>query len=395
MSQSGATDTTTQVISRRGRAKDRLEEVAAEHPDVPRLVILKTDVQRRGVHYTGSALRLLDPSLHQVTGTPIPGSRDGRLRPCPESLLMRDGSSILTAPTPLEEDPYWVDGIEGRLWLRDGGDPIEEVEYWPRPDYYGRLTAKGVDYRHIASARPQGLHISLGPARLDPEDVAEVVGDALREPGRFSALVIIAGSDPRGPEPFDREVDHCIEILRAIGRNFQNPAFPSQLNGSAYSRRQLERLHARTGLMSYTADLEVLDPGLFQRLRPDKARWVDYDEWKRRLVEAVAVFGRGRVGTGILAGMELGGPHGYATEEEALGRNLDQAEWLAERGVTTVFSLWKPPSGSFQGNASLDFLIQLAKGFHRIRRSHGLTVEYGDYRRGGNHPDLDLDRLQN
>lgn len=414
--------------SRRQGEKNRLDDVAAEHSDVPRLIILKTDVQRRGVHYTDAALRLLDPSLHQVTGTHIRGSRDGQLHPRPESLLLRDGSSIITTPTPLEQDPYVVDGIDGLLWLRDGGDPIEEVEYWPRPDYYGRKTEKGLAYRNIVSARPQRLCIfpyrhcnfanegevcqfcdmvnqtkkgsrELGiPVRLDPEDVAEVVGAAIREPGRFSTMLLTAGSDPRGAEPFDREVDYYIEILQAIGRNFKAPKFPSQLIGTAFTKKQLERLYTQTGLMSYTSDLEVLDQRLFEWICPGKARWVGYQDWKKRLVDAVDIFGRGRVGTGIVAGVELARPNGHASEEEALARNLDEAQWLAQRGVTSVFIVWNPLPGTPLGdqrNASLDYYIRLAKGFHAIRKAHGLSVDFDDYRRCGNHPDTDLSRLLN
>ena len=54
-----------------------LDEVARKYPDVPRLLILKTDVQRRGAHYTDEAIELLDPVRHQSTGTHIFGTRDG------------------------------------------------------------------------------------------------------------------------------------------------------------------------------------------------------------------------------------------------------------------------------------------------------------------------------
>ena len=54
-----------------------LDTVAARYPDVPRLIILKTDVQRRGVFYADAALELLDETLHQTTGTHIFGARDG------------------------------------------------------------------------------------------------------------------------------------------------------------------------------------------------------------------------------------------------------------------------------------------------------------------------------
>lgn len=42
-------------------------DVVAKYPQLPPLVILKTDVQRRGVHYTQAALSALDPELHATT----------------------------------------------------------------------------------------------------------------------------------------------------------------------------------------------------------------------------------------------------------------------------------------------------------------------------------------
>ena len=55
--------------------------------------------------------------------------------------------------------------------------------------------------------------------------------------------------------------------------------------------------------MSYTADIEVLNEALFNRHCPGKAEWIGYREWKRRLAGAVGIFGRGRVNTGLVAGV--------------------------------------------------------------------------------------------
>ena len=120
-----------------------LDEVCARHPEVPRLVVVKTDVQRRGVHYADAALARLDPERHQTTGTHIFGARDGRTAARPESLLLRDGSSIVTTPTPLDQDPYVVDLVDGRLALVDGGRPVEEVEYCRVRTSTGRRPAPG------------------------------------------------------------------------------------------------------------------------------------------------------------------------------------------------------------------------------------------------------------
>jgi hypothetical protein len=403
-----------------------LAEVVAKYPDIPRLVIIKADVQRRGAHYTDRALSLLDLEKHQITGTHIFGARDGKIGPRPESLLLRDGTSIITTPTPPEQDPYVVDVVDGRIVLVDREEVVEEVEYWPRPDFYSQSTADGTPLKYIVSARPKRLSIfpyrychfwnegegclfcdivpqlkkartELGvPTRAKPEEIGFAVGEALKEPGRFTGICITGGSILSGTEAFDDEVDYYIEVLKAIGANFRDNQFPSQLIATAFSEKQLQRLHDETGLMSYTADIEVLDERLFEWICPGKARQIGYREWKHRLVRAAEIFGRGRVDTGIVAGVELAKPHGFISEDEAYKRVMEEAEDLASQGVSTVFMIWSPRPGTALGgqkNASLDYYIRLAQGFHRLRQHYGLKLEFDDFRNCGNHPDSDLARV--
>jgi hypothetical protein len=403
-----------------------LDQVTQRYPDVPRLIILKTDVQRRGVFYADGALELLDEQLHQTTGTHIFGARDGKISARPESLLLRDGTSIITTPTPLEENPYVVDLLEGEAWLFDNGVPVEQIDYWPAPAFYDKTSRSGVPMKNIVSARPQRLNIfpyryctfwnngngcafcdivsqlkkggkELNiPARLDPVEVGEVIGEALKEQGRFSTVFLTAGSMVGGARPFDDEVDYYIAILKEVGRNFRTHKFPSQMIGTAFEKSQLQRLYAETGLTSYTSDIEVLDEATFNRLCPGKAEWIGYKEWKKRLVDAVDVFGPGRVNTGLVAGIELAGPHGFRSEDEALARTLSEAEDLARQGVSTVFIVWSPRPGTPLGiykNASLDYYIRLARGLHALRVKYRLPIDHDSYRNCGNHPDTDLSRL--
>ncbi len=403
-----------------------VDELAARYPDVPRLIIVKTDVQRRGVHYAENALGLLDERLHQTTGTHIFGARDGKIAARPESLLLRDGSSIITTPTPLEENPYVVDLRDGQPWLFDEGVPMEQVDYWPAPAFYAKTSSSGVPMKNIVSARPQRLNIfpyryctfwnngkgcsfcdiveqlKKGnkelqiPAKLDPVEVGEVVGEALKEPGRFSSVFLTSGSIVGGTRPFDDEVDYYIAILKEVGKNFRTFKYPSQMIGTAFDKEQLRRLYAETGLTSFTSDIEVLDEELFNRYCPGKTEWIGYQEWKRRLVDAVDIFGRGRVNTGLVAGIELAGPHGFRSEDEALEKTLSEAEELARQGVSTVFIVWSPrpdtPLGKYR-NASLDYYIRLARGLHALRVKYRLPIDHDSYRNCGNHPDSDLSRL--
>lgn len=403
-----------------------LEEIREKYPDVPPLIILKIDVQRRGIHYTNRALASINPEVHQLRSPYIFGSRDARLSPVPESLLLRDGTSIIVDPTPLDQNPYIVDVREGKTVLIDNDKELEEVEYWPKPAYYDKKTASGIPMNFIASARPQRLNVfqsgychfwannkgcrycdivghfkqqraELGiPAKLTPQDVSETIAEALKEPGRFTGICLTSGSNTRGREPFDEEVDFYIEILRAIGENFAVRRFPSQLIATAFTERQLTRLYEQTGLASYTADLEVLNRDLFDWICPGKSEWIGYEEWKKRLIEAVPIFGRGNVSTGIVGGVELAKPNGFGNELEALESTLAEADKLAEHGVGTVFIVWVPkPRSEFhdQKNPSLDYFVGLARGLHELRVKHRLSIDYDDYRRCGNHPDTDLSRL--
>ncbi|MGC9966007.1 MAG: radical SAM protein [Geobacteraceae bacterium] len=413
------------ALKRKRETKPTFNEVVARYPEMPRLIALKIDVQRRGVHYTERALSIVDDSV-QMRSPYIFGSRDGEIKPLPESIILRDGTSILTDPTPLEQAPYHVDLVDGRLALVDGGEPVEFVEFWPKPRYYDKETRSGIPMSHIVSARPQRLNIfqsnfcqfwaskqecrfcdivnhsrqqkdALGvPSRLKPEDVSETIREALKEPGRFTGMCLTAGSVLKGETIFDREVDYYIETLQAVGENFKTRKFPSQLIASAFNEKQLTRIYEETGLTSYTSDLEVFGEQLFNWICPGKAHSVGYREWQQRLIRAVDIFGRGNVGTGLVGGVELAKPNGFTSETDALASTLAEAEYLAKHGVTTVFIVWVPRPGSYfrnQQNPSLDYYLRLSMGLHALRVKHNLGVDFDDYRRCGNHPDTDLSRL--
>lgn len=408
------------ALRQKFRDEPSFDEVVAQHPRFPRLVARKIDVQRRGVHYSKRALEAVDPARHQIYTWENVNY--------PHSLLLRDGGTILVIPQPEERDPYVVDFIDGRFVLLDAGLLVEDVEIWPKPDYYDKKTSSGRLMREVVSARPQRLDIFVTsfchffhvddqgckfcslpyhhrqlrsenglPTRLQASDIRECIVEALKEPGRFANIHITGGSIVKGEDVLDMEVDYYITLLQAIGEAFAATRFPSQLLATAFNERQLTRLREQTGLSSFTADIEVLNEDLFNWICPGKAHWVGYREWQKRLIRAVDIFGRGNVGTGIVGGVETASPHGFRTEYDALRSTLDEAEFLAQNGVTTVHTVWAPQIGSqfYHLKApSLDYFIRLARGLQDIREKYGLSVDFDDFRRCGNHPDTDLARLQ-
>ena len=125
--------------------------------------------------------------------------------------------------------------------------------------------------------------------------MTETVAEALKQKGRYASFHMTSGSMLSGREIFDDEVALYIKTLKAAGKAIHADKFPTKLVASAFTKRQLERMREETGLTGYVTDLEVLNKDLFSWICPGKTEFIGYDEWKKRLYDAVDVFGRGQV----------------------------------------------------------------------------------------------------
>ncbi|MDR2744922.1 MAG: hypothetical protein LBB66_07005 [Desulfovibrio sp.] len=399
-----------------------LRQVLAKYPDISPFVIIKADVQRRGVIYTRAALGEVDPERHM---TKVRSDYCEKNDLAPVSLMLRDGTTVFTEGLMARghREPYVVDVASGRTVLTDEGSVIEEVSYWEKPDYYDKFTARGTPMWQVVSARPQRLTIhphqycdfwkkkgqgckfcvmaeirnsTNKPSLLYIEDIIETVAEAVKEPGRNVNIFLTGGSLLGGEALLEEELALYMKILKGVSALFGGRKFPSQLISTAFTKDQLRRLYDQTGLTTYTADIEVLNEDLFTWICPGKAAAFGYRGWMERLYHAADIFGPGNVNTGIVAGVELARPKGFSSEDEAIAANIAEAEELARHGVAVVSCVWRVLKGSVfqrQKSPSLEYYVRLAKGLDNVRRSHGIPVDMDNYRRCGNHPDTDLGRI--
>jgi hypothetical protein len=405
-----------------------LNQVIGKYPDIPPLVILKADVQRRGVVMTKAALEAVDPGRDDVHYRGLNAENRGAL---PNGILLRDGTTVLANIADESDtfirtrEPYTVDLVNGKPMLMDLGECIEEVSYWPKPAFSSKLTGKGTPMWKVLIARPQRMDINLyqncdfwkeaglgckfcfvgatyhknkneKPEIVDYDDVEEAVAEALKQPGRYRMIQLCSGSVLGGREILDDELDLYIEMLRRIGKNFGGKKIMTQMVATAFNERQLRRLHDETILTSYTADIEVLDEKVFNWVCPGKAKYIGYQNWKERLYKGAEIFGPNRVDTGIVSGVELVQPGGFKTEEEALEKCLGEAEDLARHGVGIAQTVFHVEGGSAffrQKTATLDYLIAFTRGLEKLRQKYRLEYYYDDYRTCGNHPNTDLFRI--
>lgn len=405
--------------------------VEEKYPEVPKIIILKTDVSRRGLLYSQKALDKVDPAVHHVEPQEFMGTmRDLGTKASPIGLTLRDGTLICRGHWVTDEntqrEPYLVDVVNDKIVLVDEDEVLEEVEFWERPKFYDKVTSNGTPMWKIASGRPQRISVvpypkcdfwetPVGGCKYCSlfsstrnihdllrdekyfEDVTETVVEALKHKGRYSVFHMTSGSIPGGESVFDDEVDLYIKTLKAVGKAFKTEKFPVKLVASAFNERQLRRLYDETGITTYTTDLEVLDEELFKWICPGKAEFVGYQEWKRRMYKAVEIFGRGNVYCGIVAGVEMAQPYGYKLEDEALQHTLAEADEIGRNGVSFAEGIWTTdPKSIFrkQNTPSLEYYVRLAVGLANIRKRYGLHVYTDDYRRCGNHPNTDLARIE-
>lgn len=404
---------------------DAYYSACEKYTSVPPIIILKINIQRRGVVFSQKALDKVDVMVHQVKQRSFSRESDGNI---PVSFVLRDGTSVITRPRIAGladvEPPLLIDKIDNRLMVCDFRIPIEEVFLWEAPEYYRYYTSTGIPMWKIASARPQRIDINpyqkcdywsdygrckyceIGstysnchkPERLELTDIYETIKMALREKGRFSSLMMTGGTRLSGHKLFQDEVNYYISIFKIIAPLFKTKKFPSQLISVAYDEKQIKKLYDETGLTYFTADIEVLDEKLFRWICPGKSKTVGYGQWKERLFHAKEIFGTGYVNTGIVGGVELAQPNGYRNEELAVFKTLQEAESLMKNGVNVVSCVWRVAEGSLFKNQtlpSLDYYVSLTKGLFELRQKYKLCNEMDDYRRCGNHPDTDLGRMVN
>ena len=398
------------------------EELCRKYPDVSPFVLLKLSMVWHGAVLTDRALtRLQEDDYRFGTAEPFGISFAGRekKRVMPGPILLRDASFVYINYGEDYADPYTADfdPETGLFLLYEGDALIDCIDFVPRPAFFGKYTSSGRLMDTIADVRAQKLILTAyqrclfwkggdqchycafftggnSDPELSPEDAYETVREALKEPGRFSEVYLSGGSDYTGEPAFSNEIDRYIRVLRAIGRCFKG-RFPSQLMAPAYRKEDVRRIYDSTGITSYCPNIEIMDRDLFRKLCPGKEKWVGYDEWVRRTLDAVEVFGRGNVYTQVVAGAELARPCGFSSVDEAVRSNLEGCEFYAKHGVICLSTIWRPHRAArlgLQPMPPLEYFVRIAQGFHDIRKACGLVSFDDDYKRCGNHPDSDLER---
>jgi len=164
------------------------------------------------------------------------------------------------------------------------------------------------------------------------------------------------------------EGERFLQLARAV-KDSNPDGIPVCLGSAALPEEMMKQFHDEKLVDAVCFNLEVWSEKLFAKVCPGKNRYVGYDNWIGALEYAVSLWGKGRVYTAMVAGVELEPEHEMSWEEAA-DLVVAGASDLCSRGIIPVYSLYWPTGGKERS----DYQARLRSFFER------LATEYRDIR---------------
>ncbi len=166
-----------------------------------------------------------------------------------------------------------------------------------------------------------------------------------------------------------------IEVARAVAQ-VNDQAVPVTCGSGAIPKEIMDQLHIEGLVQAVCFNLEVWSQPLFEQICPGKHHYVGYDKWIEALEYGVKLWGRERVYTAMVAGIELE-PEYNLHWEEAAELALQGAEDLCARGIIPIYSLYWPIGGRDHPeymSRLKSYFARLMLGYQEIRAKHGLQI---------------------
>lgn len=193
---------------------------------------------------------------------------------------------------------------------------------------------------------------------------------ALRET-EIRHVYLVGGSLPDWRD----EGERFLQLARAVQEVVQH-RIPVTLGSGALPDDLLEQFKDEQLVDAACFNLEVWSEELFSKVCPGKHEFVGYSRWIESLEKAVEIFGRGRVYSAMVAGIELEPDYGMSWEE-ASELAIAGAEDLCARGVIPIYSLYWPVGG--KGHPEYlsrlrAFFETLNIAYYNIREKYDLKI---------------------
>ena len=133
------------------------------------------------------------------------------------------------------------------------------------------------------------------------------------------------------------------------------------------------------GVDSFTMQMEVWDPRLFEEVCPGKAKSRGRDGYIEAFHAAVDVFGAGSVGCNFVGGVTLVAAGGHKTWQEARDSHAEGDRWMTKNGVWSIYTPLRLQPGSIYGDVPAnqnkypptEFYLEVNLANHQAMKEYG------------------------
>ncbi len=405
---------------------DELVQFIDEYKEIPIEAIIKQDILRLGLNFDAKALqnhtyKTKDYFIFTFDHIPLSEQPEEFRFKAPEEIKIHGGIFNLL-PTVISvridtTSPYKITLENDEIVLKLDSHILGKVELPPIPSWYKYKTKNGKNPGDIAPVIEWGYLIYLTVFRncqyfgkeeecafcdinhnwrqqknfkrpytgiKSIEDIIEVLSWIDKEDTVAKAYTVTGGSVVTHLQD-KNEQDFYFQYIEAIEKHFPN-RWLGKMVVQAWEKEDLKRFK-EAGIKIYHPNYEVWDKRLFQILCPGKDRYIGRDNWIRRIIESVDIFGPSHVIPNFVGGVELSKPYGFSTIEEAIKSTAEGLDFFMSHGVVPRFTTWCPEPFTTLGNQQrppLKYFLELLTVWKRTFEKYKLPVPpgYGDPGRG-------------
>jgi len=417
------------------KGKGFIDELCQRFPDIPRSIVIKSDVLRNGTRFTPLLHELGQQSFpHFLIWNPDhiwnPDLKDvetGQIIATPWKFDLPDGTPVVIRFD--QDSPYEITRQEdGRLSLTRDGEVIEEVSFEPATEWLYKNTSSGtlmtsvfmswsrlgllacaLRYCEYTKTGDQCVYCCLDSSigefkdcgfqytmALQPGDAAETYRAAQEEVGFMKEVAMTGGSLLNT----SKEMEKYIAIFGALDKVRKDMGQPTWFAGCMTAQPDLTVLRAlrAAGLNTIAPNMDCWEESLWPEIVPGKHKYVGRDYWIDSLNKSLEVFGKGQVGSVFVVGPEMSAASGFKSEQEGVASWARCFEWLLDRDLIPLTSQWQVEVGSPWSERvppSTDYFLSVARTRHRIMESSGMykTMHHSYYKDNAWSTDADFRRL--
>jgi hypothetical protein len=162
-----------------------------------------------------------------------------------------------------------------------------------------------------------------------------------------------------------RELEYYLDVAEEIKQRTGLKDFrATAVVGAPLDLSVIEK-YKEAGFFSIRMNIEIWDKHIWQAICPGKHKYCGgWENWVKALEHAVEVFGKGRVASNIVGGIE---------PKKSI---LEGAEYKISRGIVASASTWRPVAGSFlEGHRSPEtsWHLDLQRKIAALYKKYGFT----------------------